>query len=119
MGVLLTDGFSPSLFTSRPSSDGVESPVVVTKYRWSTSRGSSPARASPSRTARSPTSSATRMYASFRFPKVSRPGYSASGSARYRPATSAARWIWPSRSPLKCCCAQKALSAAVSVSWSA
>jgi hypothetical protein len=56
------------------------------------------------------------MKASFFFPKVSSPGYSASGSARWRPQTSAALWICASRSALKCCCDQAADSAAVSVS---
>jgi len=66
--------------------------------------------------AASPTSRPTRMKASFFFPKVSSPGYSASGSARWRPETSAARWICASRSALKCCCDQAAERAAVSVS---
>ena len=67
MGVRLTSGRSPSRFISRASSDGVAIPVTVTKKRWSTSRGRSPARIEgAARTACSPTSSDTRWKASLR-----------------------------------------------------
>ncbi len=69
--------------------------------------------------AASPTCSATRIQASFFFPKLSSAAYSLSGTARWRPETSVARWIWASRSGLKCWRDQWAVSAAVSVSWSA
>ena len=55
MGVRFTRAGSPSRFMSRASSEGVDTPVTVTKKRWSTSPGSSPARRSASRTAASPT----------------------------------------------------------------
>jgi hypothetical protein len=71
MGVRFTEGFRASRFMSLASSDGVERPVTVTNQRWSTSPGVRPARPRASRTAASPTSWATRIQASFRFPKVS------------------------------------------------
>jgi hypothetical protein len=64
----------PSRFISLASSDGVERPVTVTNQRWSTSPGVRPARSSAPRMATSPTSWATRILASFFFPKVSRAG---------------------------------------------
>jgi len=82
---------SPSLLTSRASMLGVAIPVVVTKNRWSTSAGESPACRSASRIAVSPRSTAARVQASLRRANELSSQYAARGSARYRPPTFTAR----------------------------
>ena len=117
MGVRRTWAGSPSRFTSRASIEGVARPVTVTKKRWSTSAGPTPARFSASRTAASPRSVAAAIQASLALAKVSSAGYWASGRARWRPDTCTERWRSARRSTLKCSRAHTPCRAAMSCSW--
>jgi hypothetical protein len=66
----LTREGSPRRFISRASTDGVATPVTVTKIKASTSSVERPARRRASSTASPPTSWATRIQASFALPQV-------------------------------------------------
>ncbi len=100
MGVRFTVAFIPSRFTSFASTEGVAMPVTVTKKRWSTSPGATPARSSASRSAASPSPVAASIHASLQRAKVSSPTYPSSGSARYLPETCTARCRSSRRSTL-------------------
>ena len=101
IGVRFTRAGSRRRFISRASIDGVAMPVTVTKNSASMSSGVNPALAIAARTASAPTSSATRIQASFAWPHVASRSYSSIGSARWRPPTRTFRCSASRRSTLK------------------